>query len=116
MFQTHKRGISPEVTEMGWDKGRYYTRSKKLNGRVVREYVGAGQIGALAAEMDTLDREQRQRKRDDERTRRTELDALDASVDELFELTERLVRATLSASGFHEHKGQWRVRRVGKKE
>jgi hypothetical protein len=25
---------------MGWDRGRYYTRSKKVNGRVVREYIG----------------------------------------------------------------------------
>lgn len=25
--------------KMGWDKRRYQTRSKKMNGRVVREYV-----------------------------------------------------------------------------
>ena len=33
---------------MGWERGRYYTRSKKVNGRVVREYVGTGQLAALA--------------------------------------------------------------------
>ena len=35
---------------MGWDKGKYYSRSKKVNGRVVREYVGGGRVG-LAGEL-----------------------------------------------------------------
>ena len=44
---------------MGWDKGRYYTRSKKVNGRVVREYIGAGRVAELVAQQDTLEREKR---------------------------------------------------------
>jgi len=39
-----KRGKRSEVTEMGWDQGRYYTRSRKVNGRVVREYIGTGRV------------------------------------------------------------------------
>src|SRR5690242_5810979 len=44
--------IAPEVTEMGWDRGRYYTRSTKVNGRVQREYFGCGPAAEAAAAID----------------------------------------------------------------
>src|SRR5262245_28031254 len=63
---------------MGWDKdGRYYTRSRRENGRVVREYVGGGKLGELAAQLGAIDREKREvkrvatrRARENHRTRR----------------------------------------------
>jgi len=65
------RGKRREVTQrMGWERrkrgGLYYTRSRKVSGRVVREYVGGGLAGHLAAQMDDnerMDRKSRDEKR-----------------------------------------------------
>ncbi len=97
---------------MGWDKGRYYTRSRKVNGRVVREYVGTGRVAALAARMDTLDREKREADRTALKAERARLDALDAALNDLNDLAEVLAHAALLAAGYHQHKrGEWRKRR-----
>jgi hypothetical protein len=107
-----KRGKREEVTEMGWEKGRYYTRSKKVNGRVVREYLGAGRVAALAARLDAQEREEKEMKRAELKALRAELDALDAPLNELHRQTELLTRVALILAGFHQHhRGEWRKRR-----
>src|SRR5262245_40862714 len=99
---------------MGWDKGRrYYTRSRRENGRVVREYVGGGTIGELAARLDTIEREKREAERDAARAEREAIDALDAPLDELNELADLLAQAALLAAGYRQHnRGNWRKGRV----
>src|SRR5262245_3173357 len=97
---------------MGWDRGRYYTRSKKVNGRVVREYVGTGRVAELAAQMDALKREQRRLDALALREEKAQLTALDADMKALTQTTDLLARAALLAAGFHQHKrGEWRRRR-----
>jgi hypothetical protein len=97
---------------MGWDKGRYYTRSRKVNGRVVREYYGAGEAAELIAELNALEREERDLRRLDQRALRDELDALDGSLGELHTQAELLARVALAVAGFHQHhRGEWRKRR-----
>ena len=98
---------------MGWDKGRYYTRSKKVNGRVVREYVGTGKLAELMARMDAIERERRDAERADRRAKKAELDALDAPLKEFDELAGLLARAALVAAGYRQHhRGEWRKKRV----
>jgi hypothetical protein len=97
---------------MGWDKGRYYTRSRKVNGRVVREYVGTGRVAELAAQLDALERERREREARAVRQQKAELTVLDAELKALTERADLLARAALLAAGFHRHKrGDWRRRR-----
>jgi hypothetical protein len=59
---------------VGWDKGRYYTRSRKDNGRVVREYIGTGPDAELIARMDALEREKRRAEQAVQRANRAELE------------------------------------------
>ena len=97
---------------MGWDKGRYYSRSKKVDGRVVREYVGMGRVAELAAQMDALEREDRRLVALALREEEAELAALDADIKALCETADLVARAALLAAGFHQHKrGEWRKRR-----
>jgi hypothetical protein len=98
---------------MGWDSGgRYYTRSRKVNGRVVREYVGGGRIGQLAADLDARNRKRRQLEAAESRRAKVELDYRESQVKTLNDLVDRLARAALLAAGFHQHKrGDWRRRR-----
>ena len=50
---------------MGWERGRYYTRSRKVDGRVIREYVDAEKsdlfdvLAYVAYSLPTLTREER---------------------------------------------------------
>jgi hypothetical protein len=102
---------------MGWEKrkrgGTYYTRSRKINGRVVREYVGTGPLAELAAEMDSLERRRREEDAEAWRAERERLEALEAPVARLCEITEALAHDTLLASGYRRHnRGEWRKRRV----
>jgi hypothetical protein len=98
---------------MGWDRnGRYYTRSRRENGRVIREYVGGGTLGELAAQLDAIERDKRETERGFARAQRDEIATLDASLGELNRLADLVVQAALLAAGFHQHnRGNWRKRR-----
>jgi hypothetical protein len=99
---------------MGLERGRYYTRSRKVNGRVVREYVGAGPVAELAAQLDALDRAQREATREARRVIDAELAEIDGPLIELNTLAEGLARAALLAAGYRRHhRGQWRKTRGG---
>ena len=101
---------------MAWEtrngNGRYYTRSRRVGGRVVREYVGAGAIGELAARDDELKRALDRWERDDWQATREQFEVTAALVAEADELTELLTRAALVSTGYHQHhRGAWRRRR-----
>ena len=104
---------------MGWEQrergGLYYTRSRRVDGRVVREYVGAGPLAEFAALRGAEERRQRE---EEERAWRAEyehLEALEKPVEELCELADLLAHAALIAAGYHQHHGgEWRKKREPK--
>ena len=95
---------------MGWETRErgtsYYTRSKWVDGRVVREYVGTGllgEIGALDHELKRLQKEETVAYWKEELER---LERNAAFLQELEEVAEILTRAHLLASGCHKRKGE----------
>jgi hypothetical protein len=101
---------------MAWERrergGLYYTRSKKVDGEVVREYIGSGLLGQFAAMEDERQREEKRQRAAFEREERERLEEALAPVEELDEAAEVLARAALLAGGYHRHKrGEWRKRR-----
>lgn len=104
---------------MAWERrkgrGAYYTRSRKVGGRVVREYIGTGAVAALAAELDRMERERRRQREREWRETRRRLEALEAEMRALEVNSDRVVRAELAVAGYHQHaRGEWRRRREGR--
>src|SRR5262245_33265321 len=95
-----------------WINGhRYYRRSRRVNGRVVTEHVGAGRVAELTARLDDGERTLRRLER---ASARLDLDVL------LFGVADALavdrVLADLFAllaerCGAYRHRRQWRTRR-----
>ena len=97
---------------MAWETrergGSYYTRSRRQDGRVTREYIGGGLLGRLAAQLDELERQQRE---EEAAYWQAECQSLAQSAGFLGELEEAakiLTHAEFLVSGYHKHKGEWR--------
>ena len=98
---------------MSWERrgrgGRYYTRSRRVDGRVVREYIGKGPHAEFVAQMDALQRRGREEQARAWRNEREGMEALDRSFEELHEAARVLTHATLLAAGYRQHnRGEWR--------
>ena len=98
---------------MAWEKRRtkkYYYTKRRRAGRVVSDYVGAGEAAAVIAALEVLYREQRSSERQQWRREQESYRAADAEIDDLGADIRLLVTAALLANGYHTHKGQWRSR------
>jgi hypothetical protein len=99
---------------MAWEargRRRYYTRSRRANGRVVREYVGAGPVAELAAAADALRRADRRAAAEARRAEQARWREALARLLELSRAVDVVVRAALLAGGFHRHDRTWRKKR-----
>jgi hypothetical protein len=97
---------------MAWETrergGRYYYRARREGGRVVKEYVGTGEIAEIVAHAEETLRSHRQREAPRWQAELEPLTKLATPMAELCEAAEILARATLIAAGFRRRKGEWR--------
>jgi hypothetical protein len=99
---------------MSWNrKGRhaYFYRSIRLGDRVVKEYLGRGEEAEEAAQRIEERRKTRQSQREARIDELARLAVAEQHLRDFHELVNVLVRATLLAAEYHEHRGQWRKRR-----
>ena len=96
---------------MGWEERRgrlYYYRSVREGKRVRKEYIGGGALGQILAQLDELNRLQREVEEASWREERERLQRSAGFLRELQEAAEILIRAELLVAGFHKRKGEWR--------
>ena len=99
---------------MAWESRgnrRYLYRKKRVNGRVVSEYIGTGLIAEYTTQLDKVERLTKQYQRlefDDMRSRHCEIDS---TIDDIGDKLQVLIDAALLVSGHHTHKRQWRKKR-----
>ena len=97
---------------MGWESrgnGRYYYRKVRYGDRVVSEYVGAGQVAEIVAQLAEGEREEAERHREADRQAIQQAEAADTELVRLSDTFRHLTIAILEQVGFHRHKGQWRT-------
>src|SRR5262245_1760603 len=96
---------------MPWERNYYY-RSKRINGKPRRIYLGAGPAGMLAAEEDRQARAERDLQELEAEQLRAGHARLDTDLSVVHRLGDLLSRAALYAAGYHQHcKGDWRPKR-----
>ncbi len=107
---------------MAWEtrsggEGRYYTRSKRVGDRVVREYVGTGDVAELIALQDEQRRELRKMKQMSEeiafREKVAPIEQMAKDVENLVQLLDTELERNLNETGIYFHRGSWRKRRTG---
>lgn len=101
---------------MSWDSRGYYYRSRRMNGQVTREYIGKGEIAEFIAEGDAIERELKFLQRSIWVAEKQEMEGIDAQMRELDGIAMKIIKAAMTAAGYHQHKrGEWRRKRHGNK-
>ncbi len=92
-------------------RGAYYTRSTRIEGRIVRTYVGSGLVAFEAAEED----EDIRLEEAAERARRRESDAEARMLDQLLvrysQSVDHAIETELSGLGIKRRRSEWRIAR-----
>jgi hypothetical protein len=99
---------------MGWETRRgkqYYYRATKINGRVVKTYVGTGEVGEAAERADEIARTGRAREADARRAHREHLAEGTRLVVAVYELGREVAKSILRGKGDPVARKNWRKKR-----
>jgi hypothetical protein len=101
---------------MSWERrkrgGWYYTRSRHVAGRVIRQYFGRGAAAEEASREDLARRKAREKQRLAWQQEEGISTALEARLATFDRAAESFLRAALYAAGYYLHKrGEWRRHR-----
>ena len=93
-------------------RGAYFTRTKRVGGRVVREYVASGQTALLIASVEAERRKAEAFRKQSERDELDRAKSIEDTLDTICQIGDTVAEAVLLAAGFHRHHaGEWRKRR-----
>ena len=99
--------MSWEMRERG---GPYYTRTRRINGRQIREYIGGGIRGQEAAEIDAEERVRRDKERQQWRQVKAEVAQIEGEMRDYDGVCKTAVAKALESAGYFNHRGEWRKR------
>jgi hypothetical protein len=80
-------------------------------GRVVREYVGVGRAGELAAAEDAQRRAERRARAEASQAERMRLEAANARLEAFCKVVDAVAGLALLNAGYRPHRGEWRRHR-----
>lgn len=104
---------------MGWEtrkNGLFYYAKRRKNGRVVSTYYGSGDTAAFVADFQEQESAFRAFGMAAERALSAERRVFDGLCRDVANQCRDLAAMLLLADGYHQHKGQWRKRRMTKKK
>ena len=115
---SQKAVLQSKLLIMPWEKrargGRYYTRSRRHRGKIIRQYFGHGEKGRKAALEDASKRADRALRAKARRQQQFEYENTLNEVRAFEAVSDQITHAILQAAGYHAHKGsEWRKKRHG---
>lgn len=90
-------------------QGVYYTRSKRIAGRLVRIYIGSGPDAVEAAREDLERRQSRAKERARAKEWEREIEVLDQAMVDYGRLVDRACESELMGAGIQRRRSEWRV-------
>ena len=88
--------------------GTRTTIARSVNGRVVKEYVGTGEVAEMAARLDAEAVAERAFVQVERLRTLAELEELDLMLEQIDREVNAAVSAAMAVAGFHWHRGEWR--------